>query len=91
MLDHICSRHLYADDRMLVAWLAEDHAVVLAVGRHDRSSNDVYALLLESLELEVPDDAREKPPCCDDDGMPPVDTGIAGAIADAVDQRRRRR
>lgn len=35
LLDHICCRHLYSNDRMLIAWLADDHAVVLAVAPHD--------------------------------------------------------
>lgn len=50
-MDHVCARHLYGDDRMLTAWPAEDHAVVVAVGRHDQSSEDVYTVLLMHLGL----------------------------------------
>jgi hypothetical protein len=41
-LDHVCCRHLYGSDRMLTVWPAEDHAVVIAVGSHDQSTEDVY-------------------------------------------------
>jgi hypothetical protein len=34
---------------MLTAWLANDHACVLAIGPHDRSASDIYDLLLEAL------------------------------------------
>jgi hypothetical protein len=90
-LEHVCARHLYGDDRMLTAWPAEDHAVVVAVGRHDQSSEDVYTLLLEALGLEVPDDEREKPPCCDDAGQPPTDPDVAADMANAIDRLRRAR
>jgi len=39
---------------MLTAWPGVDHAVVLAVGPHDRSSTDVYDILLRALDLVVP-------------------------------------
>jgi hypothetical protein len=90
-LDHVCARHLYGDDRMLTAWLAEDHAVVVAVGRHDQSSGDVYTLLLGALGLEVPDDEREKPPCCDEAGQPPADLVVAADITDALERLARSR
>ncbi len=54
---------------------AADHVVVIAVGPHDTSSNDVYALLLAALDLEVPADERDKPSCCDTEGLPPADAG----------------
>lgn len=63
VLDHVCCRHLYGVDRMLTVWPAIDHAVVIAVGHHDESAQDVYAALLEALELDVLADEREKPPC----------------------------
>jgi hypothetical protein len=55
VLDHICCRHLYGQDRMLIAWRTKDQAVVLAVGPHDRSVNDVYGLLLAALRLDLAD------------------------------------
>jgi hypothetical protein len=76
---------------MLIAWSAADHAVVIAVGPHNRSSNDVYALLLEALDLEVPTDERDKPPCCDEEGLPPADAEVAEEIAGAIKRLRRAR
>ena len=62
---------------MLVAWPADDHAVVIAIERHDESSDDVYAAILDALGLQVPEDEREKPPCCDEEGLPPADPNVA--------------
>lgn len=90
-LDRICSRHLYGDERMLVAWPGEDHAIMIAIGRHDRSSDDVYDVLLDHLGLEAVEAEREKPPCCDDEGRPPADPNVATDIVDAVECHRRAR
>lgn len=90
-LDHVCCRHLYGSDRMLTVWRAEDHAVVIAVGSHDESTQDVYGAVLDALELAVAADEREKPPCCDDAGQPPTDDELAAAIAEAIDTRARSR
>jgi hypothetical protein len=81
------------NDRMLTAWPAPDHAIVLAIGPHNRSNTDVYELLLAAQDLEVPDDERTKPPCCDTAGEPPADSDAATAIIEALDglARRRRR
>jgi hypothetical protein len=84
VLDHLCCRHLYADDRMIVAWPADDHAVMIAIGPHDRSSNDVYEMLLVALDRDVPAEERDKPPCCDEEGLPPADPDSASEIADAL-------
>lgn len=83
-LDHVWCRHLYGNDRMLTAWPASDHAVVLAVGPHDRSAQDVYELLLAAVAVVVPDEARTKPPCCDELGEPPADAALAEILAAAV-------
>lgn len=83
-LEHICCRHLYGNDRMLVTWPTATKAVVLAVGPHDRSASDIYELLLEALALKVPTTERNKPPCCDELGEPPVDEGIAENLAAAI-------
>ena len=91
MLDHVCSRHLYGADRMLTAWPADDEVIVLAIARHDTSAEDVYATLLAALDLDIPEEERQKPPCCDDEGNPPADKALALEIADAVTRRRRRR
>jgi hypothetical protein len=90
-LDHVCARHLYGEDRMLIAWPGVDHAVVVAVGRHDRSSEDVYTVLLDALGLEMPESEREKPPCCDEAGRPPAHPGVAADIADAAERLGRTR
>lgn len=76
---------------MLTAWPAEDEVIVLAIARHDTPAEDVYATLLAALDLDVPEDERQKPPCCDDEGNPPADEGVALEIADALTRRRRRR
>lgn len=90
VIEHVCCRHLYGTDRVLTVWLADDHAVVIAIGRHDESADDVYSGLLDALELEVPDAEREKPPCCDDTGRPPSDEHGAAVIAEAVERVGRR-
>lgn len=76
---------------MLTVWPAADHAVVIAVGSHDESAQDIYAALLEALELDVPGDEREKPSCCDDEGLPPADEDIATSISEAIERRTRSR
>ena len=78
---------------MLIAWPAVEHAVVIAVGPHDRSSTDIYALLLDALDLDVPEEERNKPPCCDEEDRPPADSDIAQEVAGAVKRlgRTRRR
>lgn len=76
---------------MLIAWPAAEHAVVIAVGPHNRSSVDVYALLLEALDLDMPTDERDKPPCCDEEGLPPANPEVAREVADAVKRLRRAR
>jgi hypothetical protein len=74
-----------------VAWPATDHAVVLLVGPHSTKADDVYDQLLEAVGIEAPDDERAKPPCCEEDGAPPVDEEAATEIADAVDRAARSR
>lgn len=76
---------------MLIAWPGDQHAVIVAIWRHDRSSGDVYDVLLEHLGLEALTAEREKPPCCDEYGLPPVDPKVATAIVDALDRGRRTR
>lgn len=79
-LDHVCCRHLYGNDRLLTVWLASDHAVVIAVGPHDRSAGDLYRQLVEGLNIEPPEEERSKPPCCDEAGQPPVDADTTAAL-----------
>ncbi|MGI9023347.1 MAG: hypothetical protein ACR2HV_08980 [Acidimicrobiales bacterium] len=89
VLDYVCCRHLYGGDRMLIAWPADDHAVVILVAPHDRTANDVYRRLLDALDIGEPEDDREKPPCCDEAGQPPADRNVALDVADAVERRER--
>ncbi|MCA1695913.1 MAG: hypothetical protein LC749_14955 [Actinobacteria bacterium] len=78
---------------MLVTWPANDHAIVVLVAQHGGSGADVYEQLLAALAITALAEDREKPPCCDDEGDPPADTGVASDIADAVERwaRTRRR
>jgi hypothetical protein len=76
---------------MLTAWPEPDRAVVIVVGPHDRSAVDVYDQLLAALNLSVPADEREKPSCCDEEGLPPADDLVANSIVDAVERASRKR
>lgn len=58
--------------------------MILAVGPHERSAQDVYELLLAAVAVDVPDQERTKPPCCDELGEPPADAALAEALAAAV-------
>lgn len=91
VLDHVCCRHLRGDDRMLTVWPAEDHAIVIAIGRHDQSPEDVYDALLDALEFDVPEEERMKPPCCDEEGRPSADETSAANVSEAIDRRARAR
>jgi prevent-host-death family protein len=64
MVNHVCCRHLYGDDRLLTVWPDEGHVTVVALGHHDGSALDVYDALLNALGLEIPDAERDKPSCC---------------------------
>ena len=75
---------------MLTVWPADDRAVVVLVGPHSGKPGDVYDQLLDALGAEVPADERDKPPCCDDEGLAPHRMDAAEAIADAVEQSARR-
>jgi hypothetical protein len=86
-LDHVCCRHLHGSDRLLTVWPGQEQAIVVLVAPHTRSRGGVYDQLLDALDIEMPADEREKPPCCDEVGEPPVDA--AAAIAEAVDNRTR--
>jgi hypothetical protein len=95
LLDHVCCRHLYGDDRLLTAWRARDHALVLLVGPHSGKPSDVYGQLLAALYKEVSAEERTKPPCCEPGEAPPVDETTADQIVDAIERlsrpRRQRR
>lgn len=63
---------------------------MIAIGPHDETAADVYAVLLDALELEIPDDERQKPPCCEEDAQPPSDEEVAVLISEAIDRLARR-
>jgi len=71
---------------MIVAWPTADQAVVIAIGPHDRRNDDVYGMLLGTLDRDVPAEERDKPPCCDDEGLPPVDPESTTELADALER-----
>lgn len=75
---------------MLTVWPADDQAIVVLVGPHSGKPGDVYDQLLGALGADVPTDERDKPSCCDDAGVPPVDEETAEAITDAVERSARR-
>jgi len=81
----VCCRDLYGQDRMLIAWPANDQAIVVLVGRHDGPRADVYGQLLLALAITALDEERDKPPCCDE-GDPPTDDDVASDIAEAVER-----
>jgi hypothetical protein len=89
---------LYGDHRLLIAWPAPEHAVILAVDPHDGSALDIYEVLLSAVAVEVPVEVpaeeRSEPPGCYEPGEPPADAQVADALAAAVtalDRGRRRR
>jgi len=88
-LEHVCCRHLYGSDRLLTVWPEPERVVVILVGPHSNATGDVYDQVLDALGLETPDDEREKPACCDEEGSPPTDVEAAETIADAVESRAR--
>ena len=76
---------------MLLTWPDKDHAIVVLVARHDGSGADAYEQLLAALAITELGEEREKPPCCDDEGHPPADPGVAADIAEAVERWARTR
>ncbi|MGH9156356.1 MAG: hypothetical protein ACRD1K_11105 [Acidimicrobiales bacterium] len=65
--------------------------MVVLVAPHTRAAGGVYDQLLEALGLEMAEEERAKPPCCDKQGRPPAARDLAIAIADAIEQRARGR
>ena len=87
-LDHVCCRHLYGDDRLLTVWPGDEDAIVILVAPHTTEPGSVYDQLLVALDIDMPT-TNEKPPCCDEEGEPPVDADLANAIVEAVERRAR--
>lgn len=76
VVEHLCVKHLPRALRVVVAFTAEDEAIIVIVGPHDDDDphNDVYTLLYELAGLERPPQGeRSKPPCCStEEGLPPL-------------------
>jgi hypothetical protein len=80
-VEGICCRHLHGAWRMIVAFPTPSEVCALLVGRHTQGDvGDVYARLYEALGIGVPDGGRDKPPCCEDAAMPPVEEGLVGSF-----------
>lgn len=89
-VNRICALHFYARYRALVCFPEEDHIVVVLIAEHDRGSKDVYGALYELLGISRPTGKRSKPPCCGEDGEPPVDLELLDRLVTAVKGLRRR-
>lgn len=93
-LNHLCVSHLRGAMRVVVRFESKTRAAIVAIGPHDRESpNDIYALLYAALGTEDPDDDRDKPECCDSDGLPPIWQEVVDVVdqVDAITRRQRRR
>jgi hypothetical protein len=80
---HICVVHLVDDYRLVSVFPDKSTVVVVLVARHTDSRSDVYRLLYRLLELDVPKQPRTKPPCCEDNGDPPVAQELVLQFMDA--------
>jgi hypothetical protein len=89
-VNRICALHFYAKYRALVCFPEEGHAVLVLIAEHDRGSKDVYAALYELLGMSQPKGKRSKPPCCDDDGEPPIDPELLDRLVTAAKRLRRK-
>jgi len=63
---------------------------VVLIAEHDRGSKDVYGALYELLGISRPTGKRSKPPCCGDDGEPPIDPELLDHLVAAAKRLRRR-
>jgi hypothetical protein len=92
VVDRICSAHLYGSYRALVCFPDEESVVIALVGEHSRgSSDDVYDAVYELLGIDEPTAKRTKPPCCEEDGGPPVDPELFDRMLCAAARLQRRR
>lgn len=81
-VEHLCVAHLAGPLRAVVAFMSAESAAILLVAPHaDRDPGiDVYTQLYALAQLETsPGGQRTKPPCCSEDGNPPM------AEAEALD------
>ena len=84
-LERLCMVHLYGSWRLLLAFPEPELAVVADIGEHlafDRH-RDIYTRLYEAVGTEPSQEARTKPPCCDETGMPPVTAELVDDLTNA--------
>jgi hypothetical protein len=85
VVERICSLHVYGRYRALVCFPDEESVVVVLVAGHRRgASGDAYGSLYELLEIPEPTGKRNKPPCCGEDGEPPVDQELFDRLLLAI-------
>jgi hypothetical protein len=81
VVDRICALHLYGSYRALICFPEGDRVVVALVAEHARgTAGDAYGSLYAMLGIAEPTERRTKPPCCGDDGEPPVDPEVADRL-----------
>lgn len=95
-ISRMCVKHLRGALRVVVAFESSRRACILLVGPHDDAdpNRDVYAGLYELVDAAPPEGSgRSKPPCCGEDGQPPLGLGddLADLIIRVAKQRRPRR
>jgi hypothetical protein len=88
-VNRICALHFYARYRALVCFPEEEHVVIVLIAEHDRGSKDVYGALYEQLGINPPTGKRSKPPCCGEDGEPPIDPVLLDRLVTAAKRLRR--
>jgi hypothetical protein len=90
----LCVKHLGRNYRALVAFASVGEIWVLLVGPHDDQDPgiDVYTELYRLAGFTAPPPAaRDKPPCCDDNGLAPVlDSLLEDLVARAARLRQTR-
>lgn len=88
-VNRLCDRHLYGQDRVIVAFESAMTAIVLMIGPHRQGhARDVYTALWVAGGLTVPPDSEiTKPGCCDEAGEAPLLP--APEILDLVERCRR--
>jgi hypothetical protein len=93
-LERLCVKHLSGPGqlRVITAFSSRTTAWIVLIGPHNRDpGTDVYAELYQLAGVSIPDiGRRRKPPCCQEDGTPPVDEVIDGMVERATALRRSR-
>lgn len=85
---HLCAVH-FDDWRVIVAFPILDEVVTLKIGPHN-PTNDPYKEIADELGVPVSTVERTKPPCCDPEGEPPVDSAVVEQLESAFSRLTRR-